>query len=109
MKEKNIAYKVVTQNLQSLGLRKNPNIMTFKLDEWIYLPKKDIVSGKGDWGGIWVAKQKSGATKLKKYMKNKYNIDTRIFVTQIDNILFSNSYRIKTNGVRLLEEIMLNN
>lgn len=102
-----VGYKVVTGDLKSLGLRKNPNILEFKINEWFYLPRKDIEEGEKDWGGIWVARTLSNAKKLKDYMKNKYNKETRIFKTALDKILYLNSYRIKTNGIKLVEEIFI--
>ena len=101
----NIGYKVVTLNMKSLGLRKNPNILEFKLDEWYILSDFYIKEGKGDWGGIWVARTLSNATSLQKYMKKQYNQETRLFKTALDDILFVNSYRIKTKGVMLFEEL----
>jgi len=100
-----LGYKVVTQDMKSLGLRKNPNILEFKLNEWYYLPKNQIEKSSGDWGGIWVARTFSNAKKLKQYMTEKYHKPTKIFKTALDKILYSNSYRIKTNGVKLIEEI----
>lgn len=100
-----LGYKVVTKDMKSLGLRRNPNILKFKLDEWFYLPIKDIEESKNDWGGIWVARTLGDARRLKKYMKGKHNQETRIFKTTLDKILYSNSYRIKTNAVCLFEEI----
>lgn len=98
-------YKVVTKYLKSLGLRKNPNILTFPINKWYKLNRKDIVLGASDWGGIWVAKKLSGARTLKKYMFEKYNKKTRIFETEIGEVLYCNSYRIKTNKVKLIKEI----
>ncbi|VVB82294.1 Uncharacterised protein [uncultured archaeon] len=105
-KEYFFAYKVVTQDMKSLGLRKNPNIIEFELGKWIYLPKNEIERSSDDWGGIWVARTFSNAKKLGEYMQEKYKIKTRIFETALDKILFENSYRIKTNGVNLFEEIL---
>jgi hypothetical protein len=102
----NLGFKVVTQNLESLGLRKNPNIIKFPISEWYFLQENQIVHGQGDFGGIWVARTLSGAKGLQKYMKKQYNQETRIFKTAIDQILYSNSYRMKTNGVNMLEEIV---
>ncbi len=45
-------YKVFTTELKSLGLRRNPNILTFIPNEWYFLETKDIVEGSGDFGGI---------------------------------------------------------
>ena len=101
-----LKYKVVTQNLKSLGLRKNPNILSYKINKWKCLPKNKIKSGNSDWGGIWVAQTLSNARKLKDYMKNKYNQQTRIFVTLIGSIIYENSYRCKTDRIKLIKEIV---
>jgi len=100
-----ITYKVVTKNMKSLGLRNNPNIIQYPINQWVYLKKEDLQEGARDWGGIWVAKTLSGAKKLRNYMAKKYSHQTRIFKSDIDKILYANSYRIKTNGIKLLEEI----
>lgn len=101
-----LAYKVVTNDMKSLGLRKNPNIMQFDLGKWIYLQPNETEKSKRDWGGIWAAIDLSNAKKLAKYMKSKHQISPRIFKVALDQILFFNSYRIKTNGVNFLEEIL---
>jgi len=106
---KNIAYRVVTEDMKSLGLRKNPNILTYPVGEWFYLPKSQIVPGNCDYGGIWVCKRLSSAKALYKYMKEKYAVKTRVFKALFDKDLYSNSYRTKTNGVKLLEEILFDN
>lgn len=106
MKEK-IYYKVFTKELKSLGLRKNPNILTFTPQEWYFLEKDQIREGVSDFGGIWVCRSIGGANTLTNYMLNKHNIETRAFIVLIDNILYSNSYRLKTNGIYLKEEINL--
>lgn len=100
-KEYFCGYKVVKANMTSLGLRKNPNVMRFTLNEWIYLPEEEIV------GGIWLARTSGRARAYQKYMKEKYNADTKVFFSLIDRVLFANQDRIKTNGLRLLEEIYL--
>lgn len=101
-----LGYKVVTKDLKSLGLRKNPNIMQFEIGDWIYLSKKEIKKNADDYGGIWAARTLSGAKNLEKYMMRHYSRPTRIFIAALDKILYSNSYRIKTNGIILLEEIL---
>lgn len=101
-----LGYKVVTKDMKSLGLRNNPNILEFELGKWIYLLKNEVEKSKNDWGGIWVARTLSGAKKLGEYMDRKYRQPTRIFKTALDDILYYNSYRIKTNGVKLFEEIL---
>ncbi|MCA9477649.1 MAG: hypothetical protein KC535_00700 [Nanoarchaeota archaeon] len=100
-------FKVVHEDMTSLGLRKNPNIMTFPFNEWVVLPETDLVEGRADWGGIWLARNRSGARKYINYMMSHYQKRTRVFHTAIDRILFMNPGRIKTNAVYLLEEIEL--
>ena len=97
-----VYYKVVTKDMKSLGLRKNPTIMTFIKEKWVIdmNPKE----GKSDDGGIWVANGKGQAHSLQKYMLTK-GIETRIFRTEIGKVLYSNSYRTKSNKVRLLYEV----
>jgi len=101
-----LGYKVVTRDMKSLGLRKNPNILEFELGKWIYLSKNEIEKSKNDWGGIWVARTLSSAKKLGDYMLEKKHKPTRIFKATLDEILYFNSYRIKTNGVKLFAEIL---
>lgn len=95
-------YKVVTPDMKSLGLRKNPNILTFRKNEWI--KESSPKEGKQDTGGIWVANGKGHANTLKKYMISK-GVIARVFGVEIGNILYSNSYRTKTDKVRLLTEV----
>jgi hypothetical protein len=102
-----IGYKVVTDTMQSLGLRKNPNILTYPVGEWYFLPETLVVPGKSDYGGVWVAKTLSGAKRLADYVKEKYGIRTRIFRAYIAKVLYGNSYRIKTDGLFLSEEVNL--
>ena len=101
----NLGFKVVTKDLKSLGLRKNPNIIQYPVGEWYFLPEERIREGKKDFGGIWVARTLSGAEMLRKYMRKKHSTRTRIFRSALDEILYSNDYRMKTNGIRMFEEI----
>ncbi len=100
-------YKVVKADMTSLGLRKNPNVMKFELDRWIYLPEERVVEGISDFGGIWLARTPGRARAYQKYMQKKYEVETKVFLSLIDRILFANQDRIKTNGIRLLEELYL--
>lgn len=47
-------FKVVTTDLKSLGLRKNPHIYTYTIGKWKYEDKKRIDRTNKDDGGIWV-------------------------------------------------------
>ena len=105
MKEEKIRYKVVTADMKSLGLRHNPNIITFEEGKWIRLRPNEIEKGNGDWGGIWVAATKGGARTLQRYMADHYDRDCRIFEARIGKVLHQNSYRIKTDAVYLLGEL----
>jgi len=95
-------YKVVTQDLKSLGLRKNPNIMQFSIGEWAYEPDPD--TGKQDSGGIWCCERLSSARALKKYYEKRYG-SAEIFQCEIGVILYQNSYRTKTNKIKLFRRL----
>jgi len=101
-----LGYKVVTIELKSLGLRNNPNIMTFPIGEWVKQPSDNVIAGKADFGGIWTALSRGSIATLKNYMLEKYDIKTRAFLTAMEKPLYANSYRIKSAGVMLLEEIL---
>jgi len=101
-----LGYKVVTLDLKSLGLRKNPNIMTFPVGEWVVLPDLEVSLGNGDWGGIWTALHKGSIATLQNYMLEKYDVKTRAFLTAMKRPVYANSYRIKSAGVMLLSEIL---
>ena len=94
--------KVVTESLESLGLRSNPNVMEFELGVWKHEPNPQ--PGPKDSGGIWVATSKSGARGLKRYFESRYG-PARIFECEIGNILYQNNYRTKTDKVRLITEL----
>lgn len=96
-------YKVVTEEMKSLGLRKNPTILTYKLGKWIKSPT--IKANKDDDGGIWVAKNLSSAKKIQKYMMDKYGIKCQIYSVRIGESLYGNSYRIKTDKVKFIEAV----
>jgi hypothetical protein len=100
-----VGYKLVTDDLKSLGLRENPNIIQYSIGEWMKLPPENIREGSDDWGGIWAARNFGSARKLRNYMKNKHGMETRIFKSALGSILYSNSYRIKTDSIILLEEL----
>lgn len=98
-----IGYKVVTPKWQSLGLRKNPNILTFTIGARVTLPPDQIVSGSGDWGGIWVARTRGAANQYIRYMREQYDMECLILRSEIGIILFKNSIRVKTDSVLPLE------
>ena len=105
--DKSTYYRVVTEDMKSLGLRKNPNIVQYKLG-WIHeLKFENIVPGKGDFGGFWACKKLSAAKGLRRYMQKKHNVNTRIFEAKIGTVLYENNYRTKTDSIMLTKEIEL--
>lgn len=104
-KEYFLGYKVVTNEMKSLGLRRNPTIIQYPVNEWLYLPQEHLKKNKEDLGGIWVARRPGGARTIVNYMRKKHSTETRVFKALLDDVLYANSYRVKTNGVLLFEEI----
>ena len=112
MKERKYYYKTVRADIRSLGLKRNPNILTYVPGQWTRLPKSQQEGGKGDWGGIWVATTPGEAKGLKHYAevertKDKLK-DCRIFATRIGKVLFENprKTRIKTDAVYFEAELV---
>lgn len=100
-----LGFKVVTNENISLGLRKNPTPLYFPIHEWVKIKKEDLIFSNDDAGGIWSALKRSGADTLKKYMMDQYNKPTTIYLTALFNPVFANSYRVKSQGVMLLEKL----
>ena len=100
-----VGYKVVTSDMHSLGLRHNPNILTYPVKEWFILPAEWIEEGGTDWGGFWSSRTKSGANRLREYVKETHDIDGRIFKAYLGTLLFYNTYRIKTDRIYLRREL----
>lgn len=100
-----MGYKVVTEELESLGLRGNENIIQYPENEWHQLEEENIEAGEDDWGGIWSARTPGKAKSLSNYMEDKHSTGTRVFKAAIDQILFHNDYRIKSAEVNLFEEL----
>ena len=102
-------YRVVTSEMKSLGLWRNQNILTYpETGEIFRLPDNWIEAGKGDWGGIWVSKTLYRARRLVRYMAERHQtLGCRIFVAELGEILYENSYRIKTDSVEFLAELIL--
>ena len=100
-----MGWRVVTTQMRSLGLRRNPHILTYPFREWVDLPADQLESSDGDWGGIWTARTPSGARTVQKYMRQEYGVDTRVFRSFISNIMHANSYRVKSQGIFLFDEV----
>ncbi len=100
-----LGYKVVTSKMESLGLRNNPSILTFPVGVWVAEKEEYLVPSNADWGGIWTALRRGSIKTLKDHCWNTWGMETKGFLTAIDNPVFSNSYRIKSQRVMLLQEI----
>jgi hypothetical protein len=98
-------FKVVTQELMSLGLRNNPTIYQYTPKEWLAMPQPQLVRGPEDYGGIWLCKRMGEARAIQRYMLSKHDARTRIFLAYAKDILFENNNRFKTDAVYLDEEI----
>lgn len=77
--------------------------MVFPPNHWIKEPRTLEYNNK-DWGGIWCCGKLSSAKALKKYYEKKYG-NARISKCEIGKILYENSYRLKTDKVKLIEEV----
>ncbi len=106
-----MGYRVLTEDMRSLGLRNNPNIMTYKVGEWIMLPEDKIAADDKDWGGIWVCRTPGSARGLMKYMMRYHGTLTRSFTAALKSPLLNSEsnwgYRMKTSGIYLMEEVKL--
>jgi len=104
---KYVGYRVTTMDNSSLGLRRNPFILQYPVKEWYKLPESWLVEGAGDFGGIWLSRTPSRARHLVNYIWNTYNRQSRVYLSNIDEILFCNANRIKTNGIYMISEMKM--
>lgn len=101
-----LAYKVVTDNMQSLGLRRNPTPMKFFVGQWVF-EENVLEYGSKDFGGIWSAHRLGNANTLKKYCLQEKNMATKTYLCAVYNpVAFVGNYRIKSEGVMLMKEIV---
>lgn len=96
-------FKVVKDDLTSVGLL-GASLVQYKIGEWAY-PLEPLSDHPRKGGGLWVLKTRSDAFRFKRYMGTKYGIEVRVFTCEIGTVLFSTSYRVKTDRVMLLEEL----
>lgn len=101
-----VGYRVVNASgLTSLGLRNNPHILIYPINEWFSLPEHWVVPGPQDWGGVSIARTENKAKWMQKYMKEKHDMETRVFKTAYENIIHLKEWRIKTDKLLMFEEI----
>ncbi len=99
-----LGYKVVTDKMESLGLRNNPTIMKFPIGTWVR-EKNSLVPTEADWGGIWTAQRKGSIKMLQEHCSHTWGMKTKGYLTAIANPVFANSYRIKSEAVMILNEV----
>ena len=100
-----IRYKVVAlPSLTSTGLL-HSSILTYKRKRWTY-PAEPPQEGKHGPGGCWANRSIGQARCLQRYLKERYQMKTAIFICFIDKILFESSYRTKSNRLFLLDQVI---
>jgi hypothetical protein len=100
-----LAFKVLRDDLTSLGLRAaKHNRIQYRINRWT-IPH-DSTSENGESGGLYVTPTCSDANALKRYFERKYGLTARIFSCEIGRILKRTSCRIKTDKVKLIQEII---
>ena len=95
--------KVLKSDLTSLGLR-GAHPIRYRVGKWVK-PLEPPSPGLWNGGGLWVVKKRSDAKKVEKNALEKHGIRCRFFFCEIGRIIEETSYRIKTDKVRLTEEI----
>ena len=96
--------KAVDEDLMSLGLKRAKPIQ-YVIGEWVY--PREIPSGDPNrGGGLWVAKNMKFVSWLRKYLLNKYGRSMRLFACEIGDILYESVNMIKTDRVKVLEELV---
>lgn len=98
-------FKVLRKNLTSLGLRGARRIR-YRVGKWVK-PAEPLSPGLWNGGGLWVVKHRGDIKKVRKHMMETYGVTIRAFRCEIGEVLNETSYRVKTDKVRLTEEIPL--
>ncbi|HQT44830.1 MAG TPA: hypothetical protein PLO51_02540 [Candidatus Micrarchaeota archaeon] len=100
-------WMVVDEGLCSLALLGNPSMMVFPVGKWVSLDGPHVMGGKGDFGGIWIARTSAGAKRDRDYVLQNYGRLVRVFLAAAStNILWADDDRVKTDGVCLLKEML---
>lgn len=101
-------YKVVDENLKSLGMKPRGRavpIIHYQLGKWTY-PLEPISDDPEKGGGLWANPKKSDAFGLFRYIWRRYHRKARVFLCVIGEVLCQpSSYRVKTDRIKLVKEI----
>ncbi len=102
-----LGYKVVTLENRSLGLRRNPTIYTYNIGKWNIMPTDQIIRDGVDEGGIFSGASLASARKTQKYCleRPKNPFETKIFFAAVYKPFLANDYKVKSQGIMLLEEV----
>jgi len=96
-------YKVTKENMESVGLL-GARPIKYKLGQWVY-PGEKLSCHPRKGGGLWVVKERSSAFGIQKYLMKRHKMKTKAFACQIGLILYETNYRVKTNKMKLIEEV----
>ena len=100
-----LAFKVLRDDLTSLGLRAaRHSRIQYLVGKWT-VPGEPITEN-GESGGLYVTPTRGDANALKRYFERKYGLTARVFSCEIGRILTRTSCRIKTNKIKLIQEII---
>lgn len=102
--ERTVYYKVVTKDLKSVGLL-GANIVQYKIGEWVY-PLESLSCHPRKAGGLWICRREGGAFQNREYLWKKHQKTSRVFLCEVGRIFYGTSYRLKTEKVKLIEEIV---
>lgn len=97
-------YKVVTEDMRSLGLRGNENILTYAVGRWT--AEQTPIHGPCGEGGIWAAKTLRDARKIEYYMLKQHKTKTKVFESCGYGVLYSSPCMMKLERIKLLEEVL---
>lgn len=97
-----IYFKVLTQNMMSVGLL-GAHPLQYKLNDWVR-PLEPLSCHPRKGGGLWVVEKLSQAKHMRKYLKLKHKMAARIFRCKIGKVIYKSSCRVKTDKVLLIEE-----
>lgn len=103
--ERGIYYKVLREDLTSIGLR-GCKPTQYKLNEWIFMnaPEKLRFANQSA-GGLNVYKTKFGVKWLRKYVKERYSMETIVFECDIGKILYESRFKIETDKIKLIRDV----